>query len=176
MIRALFVAIHFYGERMTPKTVVWHGVDHRMKFESFATYFESPTSTSMSQQVAQGFSGSNGMILKLKSKFKSSCSMMLDVSVFSNYQAEEERLFVKETLMVADVMMRVDGKWTAFGLYFEALVYFEVCCVMVRLSACLSALFLHILLSENHDRKCHQYFVEHFRVQKSTKDISFDHQ
>ena len=130
ILRALFVAIHYYGERMTPKTVVWHGVSRKMKFESFAAYFECPTSTSTSKSVAQGFSGPDGMILKLKSKFKSSCSIMLDVSLFSNYPDECERLFVKETLIITDVMMRVNNKWTAFGLYFEALVYFEVCHVI----------------------------------------------
>ena len=113
---------------MTPETVVWHGVERQMKFESFAPYFECPTSTSTSKIVAQGFSGWGGMILKLKSKFKNSCSVMLDVSVFSNYPEECERLFVKETLIIHDVMMRVDDEWTSFGLYFQALVYFEVCC------------------------------------------------
>ena len=126
--RALYVAIHFYGEHMTPETVVWHGVKRRMTFESFASYFECPTSTSTSRVVARSFSGPDGMILKLKSKFKNSCSVMLDVSVFSNYPEECERLFVKETLIINDVMIRVDDEWTSFGLYFQALVYFEVCC------------------------------------------------
>ena len=132
--RALFIAIHFYGERMTPKTVVWHGVSRRMKFESFATFFECPTSTSTEQEVAVKFSGSDGMILKLKSKFNRDCSTMLDVSTFSNYPAECERLFVKEALIISDVMMRIDEKWTQFGLYFEALVFFEVCCQSNRLN------------------------------------------
>ena len=113
---------------MTSKTVVWQGVARQMKFESFAPYFECPTSTSTSRFVAENFSGWDGMILKLKSKFKNSCSVMLDVSVFSNYPEECERLFVKETLIIHDVMMRVDDEWTSFGLYFQALVYFEVCC------------------------------------------------
>lgn len=112
---------------MTAKTTVWHGVSRRMKFESFSPYFECPTSTSTSKIVAQGFSGSDGMIFELKSKFKDRCSTMLDVSTFSNYPEECERLFVLETLIIDDVMMRVDGQWTSFGLYFEALVYFEVC-------------------------------------------------
>ena len=68
------------------------------------------------------------MILKLKSKFKSSCSVMLDVSVFSDYPHECERLFVKETLIITDLMMMIDDEWTAFGPYSEALVYFEVWC------------------------------------------------
>lgn len=125
--RALFVAIHFFGDRMTPSMVVWHGVSRKMRLKSFATYFECPTSTSTSRIVAGGFSGSNGVIFKLKSKFKNSCSVMLDVSTFSNYPEECERLFVKETLIITDVMMRVDKQWRAFGLYFEALIYFEVC-------------------------------------------------
>ena len=127
LFRSLYIAIHFYGERMEPKTFVWHGVSRRMHFESFATYFECPTSTSTSKEVARTFSGPDGMILKLKSKFKESCSVMLNVSVFSDYPEECERLFVKETLIITDVMMKVDDKWTSFGLYFKALVYFEVC-------------------------------------------------
>ena len=69
--RALFVAIHFYGERMKPSTAVWHGISCKMVFENFATlYFDTPTSTSTSRAVSQGFSGPNGITLKLKSKFK----------------------------------------------------------------------------------------------------------
>lgn len=130
MFRALFVAIHFYGERMTPETVVWHGVSRKMKFESFATFFECPTSTSTDRIIARGFSGSSGVILRLKSKFKKSCSVMLNVSVFSNYPEECERLFVKETLIITDVMMRIDGQWVKFGVYFEALIYFQVLAII----------------------------------------------
>lgn len=53
--------------------------------------------------------------------------MMLDVSPFSNYPAECERLFVEETLIISDIMAMVDGEWMQFGLYIEALLYFEVC-------------------------------------------------
>ena len=115
---------------MTRKEVVWHGVSRRMMFESFATYFECPTSTSTRQLVAEKFSGSDGVILRLKSKFKRRCSVMLDVSTFSNYPEECERLFVKETLIIDDAMMMVDGQWTTFGPYFEAFAYFEVCHAM----------------------------------------------
>lgn len=53
---------------------------------------------------------------------------MFDVgkSGFSHF-AECERLFVKATLIITDVMMKVGNKWITFGIYFEALVYFEVC-------------------------------------------------
>lgn len=102
-----------------------------MKFESFAPYFECPTSTSTDQLVAEGFSGPDGVILRLQSKFKKRCSVMLDVSIFSNYPNESERLFVKETLIITNVIMKVDGEWTAaFGDYFKAMLYFEVCPVI----------------------------------------------
>ena len=69
--RALYVAIHFYGERMKPSTVVWHVISSKMLFENFATlYFDTPTSASTSQQIAQEFSGRDGIILRLKSKYE----------------------------------------------------------------------------------------------------------
>ena len=52
---------------------------------------------------------------------------MLDVSPFSNYPAECERLFVKETLVIADIMMVVDDQWVNMKQYIEAFLYFEVC-------------------------------------------------
>ena len=55
---------------------------------------------------------------------------MLNVSVFSNYPEECERLFVKETLIITDVMMRIDGQWVKFGVYFEALIYFQVLAII----------------------------------------------
>ena len=50
---------------------------------------------------------------------------MLDVSPFSNYPAECERLFVKETLIITDIMMMVDGQWVSYKPYIEAFLYFE---------------------------------------------------
>lgn len=111
---------------MTPETAVWHGVSRKMRFDKFATYFECPTSTSTEKAIAASFSGSNGVILKLQSKYKTKCSVMLDVSTFSNYPAESERLFVKETLIITDIVMLIDDEWIQFGKWFQALVYFEV--------------------------------------------------
>lgn len=138
------MAIHFYGERMTPETVVWHGVSRKMLFESFATYFECPTSTSIHQDVAASFSGPNGVILKLKSKFNRDCAVMFNVSVFSRF-SESERLFVKETLIISDVLISFDGQWTSCDPYFEPLVYFEVCAGMESM-VCSFGVFHFLLL------------------------------
>eukprot|EP01084_Bolivina_argentea_P302448 522035_1 len=91
--RALYVAINFYGQRMDPNQVVWHGVSSKMLFDNFAAYFDCPTSTTTQKSIAQAFSDNgNGIILKLKSKHNNNCAWMLDVSVFSDYTDECERL------------------------------------------------------------------------------------
>ena len=50
---------------------------------------------------------------------------MLDVSPLSNYPAECERLLMKETLTITDIMTMVDGQWVTYKPYIEAFLYFE---------------------------------------------------
>eukprot|EP01083_Nonionella_stella_P055892 147383_1 len=124
--RALFVAINFYGQRMQKNQVVWHGLSSRMLFERFAAHFDSPTSTTTQKNVAQTFSGNgHGIILKLKSKHNVKCAWMLDVSLFSDYTDECERLFLNETLIITDILTIVKNRWVSFKNYIGACLYFE---------------------------------------------------
>ena len=70
---------------MTPDMSVWHGLSQKMVFKEFSAYFDCPTSTTTELTVAARFSGGEGIVLKLKPKYKKDTVMMLDVSHFSNY-------------------------------------------------------------------------------------------
>ena len=108
--------------------MVWHGLSKKLVFASFAAYFDCPTSTTTQRNVAQTFSASSdggGIILKLKSKFVSKCAFMLDVSTFSDFTDECERLFLGESLIIADILMVMDQRWGSCRQYIAACLYFE---------------------------------------------------
>ena len=124
--RALFVAINFYGERMSKDDVVWHGLSSKMLFGDFAAYFDCPTSTTTQRNVAQTFSGNgSGIILKLKSKHTVNCAYMLNVSLFSDFTDECERLFLNETLIITDILSIQNQRWVSHKKYIEACLYFS---------------------------------------------------
>eukprot|EP01084_Bolivina_argentea_P040835 75377_1 len=96
--RALFEAIEFFGEEMSPTMKVYHGLNRVMGFEQFTTYFDQPVSTTPSLISAQQFSQNTGIILALKAGTKhfddaSKIPKYLNVSRFSDFPAENERLF-----------------------------------------------------------------------------------
>eukprot|EP01084_Bolivina_argentea_P019286 35878_1 len=124
--RALYVAVTFYGTRMEANQVVWHGLSKKMLFDNFAVYFTCPTSTTTQKNVAQTFSGNgNGIVLKLKAKHKNNCPWMLDVSLFSDFTDECERLFFNETLIITDILIIINKRWVSFKKYINACLYFN---------------------------------------------------
>ena len=97
-----------------------------MLFTDFATYFDCPTSTTTQKTVAQTFSGNGtGIILKLKSKYNQNCAFMLDVSLFSDFTDECERLFLNEHLIITDILTIIDNRWKSFHKEMGALLYFN---------------------------------------------------
>ena len=49
--RALAEVTEYFGQIMTRKQTVFHGIDRIMYFSSFTEYFNAPTSTTISQDV-----------------------------------------------------------------------------------------------------------------------------
>ena len=127
--RSLFVAINFFGSAMNSDTYVYHGLSHKMLFKDFSYYFAHPTSTTTEQSVAHTFSGHGGIILKLKSKYKRQQAFMLDVSKFSDFRDESERLFLNEALIISDIINagldHAAEYNTAYKKYMKALNFFN---------------------------------------------------
>ena len=126
--RTLYVAINFFGKRMKKESVVWHGLSSKMLFSQFATYFDCPTSTTTQKNVAQTFSGNgSGIILKLKSFYNENCAWHLDVSLFSDFTDECERLFLNDPLVITDILTidRKKQKWVSYKKYMGALLFFN---------------------------------------------------
>eukprot|EP01084_Bolivina_argentea_P243402 408047_1 len=77
---------------------VYHGLNRKMNFEEFQSYFNQPISTTSSIEAAQMFSRGTGIILTLKSAAKHlrdarKIPKYLSVSFLSDFPGEEERLF-----------------------------------------------------------------------------------
>ena len=99
------------------------GLSHKMLFTEFSTFFDTPTSTTASKAVAHTFSGSQGIILALKSKYKNDCPVMLNASLFSDYVDEQERLFIYETLIIHDMFTMKE--WKRYPKQMKALNWFH---------------------------------------------------
>ena len=111
---------------MNKNSVVWHGLSSKMLFGRFATYFDCPTSTTTQKNVAQTFSGGgSGIILKLKSFYNQNCAFHLDVSLFSDFTDECERLFLNDLLIITDILTvnKQKQKWVSFKKFMSALCF-----------------------------------------------------
>ena len=104
--RLVVEAVVFFGEKVRPnssKQVFFTGLSIKLCFTSFAPKFNAPFSTTVSVAVAARFSGSNGLILKLKPAPGSKDSYF-NVEWLSDFADEKERLFVFAlNMMIADI-------------------------------------------------------------------------
>eukprot|EP01084_Bolivina_argentea_P281366 481398_1 len=95
--RSLLEAVQFYGDEMSTKMKVYHGLNKVMNFPKFTAYFNQPISTSISIRTAQNFSAGIGIILTLKSGSEyvntSKIPKYLSVSWLSCFPNEDEKLF-----------------------------------------------------------------------------------
>eukprot|EP01084_Bolivina_argentea_P160807 279990_1 len=123
--RALYVAVNYFGKRMNKNSVVWRCFSSKILFANFAIYFDHPTLTTTRQTIAKKCCNSEGIILKLKSKYNRNCAWMLDVSLFSDCTDYCEKLFLNETLIIADILTSKNKKWTSHGKYMQSCLYFN---------------------------------------------------
>eukprot|EP01083_Nonionella_stella_P005178 15024_1 len=93
--RFLFESCQFFGQEMTKKMRVYHGLSKELFFERFTAYFNIPISTTTSLVTAQQFSSGSGVILKLKHGVLATSvkPRYLSVSWLSVFPHEGERLF-----------------------------------------------------------------------------------
>eukprot|EP01084_Bolivina_argentea_P091183 164168_1 len=96
--RCLFESVQFYGQEMSSKSIVYHGLSIVLEFEKFTSYFNAPLSTTTSFRTAQQFSEGCGLVLSLKSAAKyindpTKTPKYLSVSFLSSFPHEDEQLF-----------------------------------------------------------------------------------
>eukprot|EP01084_Bolivina_argentea_P130100 229697_1 len=110
--RCLYEAVDFFGQEISPNDSVYHGLNALMQFEKFTAYFNQPLSTTPSFRIAQQFSQSTGIILRLKSgkstAFEANSSKIpkyLSVNWLSCFPNEDEALFYGSyvVLQIADI-------------------------------------------------------------------------
>eukprot|EP01084_Bolivina_argentea_P058044 105984_1 len=108
--RSLFESVELFGQEMSTKMSVYHGLNVEMKFRHFTEYFNQPMSTTTSFKTAQEFSQGIGIILELKSaaKYMNACTKKpkyLSVSFLSSFPKEDEKLFYGSfvALQISDI-------------------------------------------------------------------------
>eukprot|EP01083_Nonionella_stella_P301850 1037914_1 len=90
----LMITITCYGDAMDDRMSFYHGINTELMFADFTAYFNCPTSCTISLAVASLFASDDGIILKLSGrKSIKRRAIFMDVSWFSDYPNEEERLF-----------------------------------------------------------------------------------
>eukprot|EP01083_Nonionella_stella_P081885 225813_1 len=129
--RFIYSSIHFFGKKPQNEQVFYHGLGTKFLFNSFSAIFEAPTSTSTDFSAARNMTGGNGIVLKLKAKYKNELnqSKCLDVehTEISSYRNEKERLFAGMTVLaIIDIGYEGrKGKWVQLTNAFQLLLYFE---------------------------------------------------
>eukprot|EP01083_Nonionella_stella_P015031 42076_1 len=94
----------FYGQRMKPNMVVYTGLNCKLLFDSLMQHFECPLSTTVDDHIANRFAeGTTGVILKLKAANPK--TRYFDVSRFSQFPDESERLFMGSSLKIVDIFI-----------------------------------------------------------------------
>ena len=102
--RLLRESIMFYGETMKASDVVYCGLNARLIFRSLHQRFECPLSTTKQRTVAMHFAEKgNGIILTLKRS--NAKTRYFDVTPFTSYKHEDERLFSGSTLKIIDISL-----------------------------------------------------------------------
>eukprot|EP01083_Nonionella_stella_P225979 802966_1 len=101
--RALYESVEFFGQRMTGKEKVYHGLNCKLYFQKFTAFFNQPMSTSKRWSVACQFAD-GGIVLTLESAVKSELDMSkipkcLAISWLSQYPQEEELLFYGDNVL-----------------------------------------------------------------------------
>eukprot|EP01084_Bolivina_argentea_P152845 266541_1 len=95
--RSLFEAVEFYGFEMSTEMKVHHGLNRKMNFSEFTTFFNQPISTTTSVNTAKNFATDSGIILTLKSGSAyfntAKIPKYLGVSFISDFPDEAEKLF-----------------------------------------------------------------------------------
>ena len=112
--------IIFYGDTMRDNEAVYCGLNARLVLNSLHQRFECPISTSTDRIVAAQFAGgTTGLVLKLQAANPQ--TRYLDVTSYSNYSEEKEKLFMGSTLKIVDIL--IDRQWLT--LFVSALSILE---------------------------------------------------
>ena len=149
--------IKFYGSTATSSDTFYTGLKNRLSFESFAPLFNSPISTSLSWDVANGFADGKGVILQLQGIGKSNGDPYLDVEWISCYPDEQERLFFYAfELIIVDIHNYVGLEVVENKQYLRAFRLW---------SSLFAGHFVHAMLRRN----------KHRQTQQILRDLIYDY-
>eukprot|EP01084_Bolivina_argentea_P265484 450022_1 len=127
--RLLRETVEIYGtEIWTSKiNILYHGISCKLVFESFISYFSSPTSCTVCMSVATVFARGNGIILELEQDHPYlryfSCPWL------SHFAAEDERLLVGGWRPIKVGSIRSINNNEDYRVYVHALSFFNYCVV-----------------------------------------------
>eukprot|EP01084_Bolivina_argentea_P249776 418285_1 len=126
--RFLTTAIEFWGQTPRRNDRLYHGLSQKFLFNEFSTVYEIPTSTTGKISVAHGFAKDGGIVIQLAPKWKKeiNSSKYLDVSIFSDFKHEQEKLFAGMTVLsIINIYNPSDNKWDGYSEYIRGILYFE---------------------------------------------------
>ena len=125
--RYIYEVVEFFGGLARPSQVFYTGLNTKLSFPSFAPIFNAPISTTTSVDIANGFCGGDGMILKMKSTTASGDgARYFNVEWLSAFAHEKERVFVRaDDLRIADIKYYAEGKWQNNQRYLRAFSLFS---------------------------------------------------
>ena len=107
--RLLYESYAFFSTKSTKKCKYYHGINCQILFSNFHCDFSMPISTTISELQAYHFAGfGDGIILQFESDNSTQTVNELNVSWFSDFSSEFERLFYECTLKISDIIL--DGK------------------------------------------------------------------
>eukprot|EP01084_Bolivina_argentea_P070730 128620_1 len=91
--RLLSYTVNNFKSYGSNTTIYYHGISKLLLFTSFASYYRSPTSTTLQPEVAAIFAADTGAILSLKQS-TNYFAQYFNVSWLSSFSNEDERLFM----------------------------------------------------------------------------------
>jgi hypothetical protein len=105
--RSLNEAVWCFGTPLSRKRPLYHGISCKLIFNAFRTWFDMPTSLTVSRNIADTFAkGGAGIVLCIKHGGEADAwSLMLDVSAVSDYPNEKERLIFHCSAKFTDIWM-----------------------------------------------------------------------
>eukprot|EP01084_Bolivina_argentea_P301205 519577_1 len=100
-LKKLKETVVLYGDLLKRGENVYIGIDRKMVFNELQAHFYLPRSTTANEQVARGFAGDGGVVLKLTNIYDIP-EPYFSVGIISGHN-EQERLFFGASLAIVDI-------------------------------------------------------------------------
>eukprot|EP01084_Bolivina_argentea_P182983 315818_1 len=107
--RYLFEIVKFYGDIMDIKQRVYVGLNNKLLFDQFQTYFNCPLSSSVKNDVAECFAAVNGVILELQRSHQ--YTKYFKAFMLSNFYDEHELFYCYSKLKIVNFRFKNHNKY-----------------------------------------------------------------